>query len=204
MFYVGLDLGEKHDPSAIAVAERIERGRPYGAPEFEEMRVRLLARVPLGTPYPDLVDGVRELVLHDELRGQVTLVVDATGVGAPVVERLRGARLGCEVVAVTITGGDKASHQGQNWSVPKADLLAGVQVLLEERRLRIAREMPEARWLIKELVDMRARRRTSGRVRMGADGFGEHDDLVIAVALAVWRGRTRTPPVFGGGRLPGI
>ena len=31
--------------------------------------------------------------------------------------------------------------------------------------------------------------RKSGRVRVGADGCGEHDDLVIAVALAVWAAR---------------
>jgi hypothetical protein len=40
-------------------------------------------------------------------------------------------------------------------------------------------------------------------VRMGADGYGEHDDLVIALALACWRARRREV-VFGTQRLPGI
>jgi hypothetical protein len=190
-FFVGLDLGERQDPSAIAVVEKIERARPYGPPEFEELRVRQLARAPLGTPYPMLVAGVREGLRSSELRDQCTLVVDSTGVGIPVIEMLRGAKMGCEVLAVTITGGERATQHGQNWNVPKKDLMSGVQLLLDEGRLRIAKDLPEAGWLVKELVDVRVRQKASGRVRMGADGYGEHDDLVIALALAVWRARRR-------------
>ena len=32
---------------------------------------------------------------------------------------------------------------------------------------------------------------SAGRVRMGAEGCGEHDDPVIALALACWRARRR-------------
>ena len=69
--------------------------------------MRKVERLPLGTPYPGVVARVREMVCGEALAGQCALVVDATGVGAPVVEMLRGARLGCEVTAVTITGGEK-------------------------------------------------------------------------------------------------
>jgi LmbE family N-acetylglucosaminyl deacetylase len=88
---------------------------------------------------------------------------------------LRAAGLGCEVMAVTMTGGGR-EHGG---SVPKRDLLAGVSVLLEKGQLRIGRVREAAR-LGRELVAM----------RMGKDG-GEHDDLVIALALACWRARGR-------------
>jgi hypothetical protein len=40
-------------------------------------------------------------------------------------------------------------------------------------------------------------------VRLGADGCGEHDDLVIALALACWRAK-RGQIGFGTGRLTGI
>jgi hypothetical protein len=33
---------------------------------------------------------------------------------------------------------------------------------------------------------MRTARGRSGRMRIGADGVGEHDDLALALALAVW------------------
>ena len=55
--------------------------------------LRYLERVPLGTTYP----GVRivcELVADGGEVRACTLVVDATGVGAPVVDLLRAAGIG--------------------------------------------------------------------------------------------------------------
>ena len=128
------------------------------------------------------------------------MAVDATGVGAPVVDMLRAAQLGCDLAAVVITGGDRAGSAG---SVPKRDLIAGLQVLLENGQLRIGR-LKEAGRLAQELMDVRISMNSGGRVRMGADGCGEHDDLVIALALACWRARRRQNNWSGGGRLPGI
>ncbi len=80
---MGLDLGQKQDFSAVAVVERDEVGC---------MRVRYLERMALGTPYVNVVSRVSEIMQQPELAGQSRLVVDATGVGAPVVEMLRAAR----------------------------------------------------------------------------------------------------------------
>ena len=57
--------------------------------------------------------------------------------------------------------------------------------------------------LLKELVDVKLVMSHGGRVRMGADGHGEHDDLVVALALACWKAK-RKPVGFGPRRLPGI
>ena len=203
MFYIGLDLGQRRDHSAIAVLERLERLRPYGPSVFDRLLVRYLERVPLGTPYTAVVARIREIVQHPELRGQCAVVVDGTGVGAPVVDGLRAARLGCELCAVTITGGDREHGHAGVWSVPKRDLIAGIQVLLERGELRIAKALLEAGSLVRELLDMRITMAGNGRVRLGADGFGEHDDLVIAVALSCWRAR-RMQIGMGTSRLPGI
>jgi hypothetical protein len=203
MFYLGLDLGQRHDPTAIAVVERMERVRPWQGTEFHSLRVRHLERVPLGTPYPGVVARVREITQNDELAGNCALAVDGTGVGAPVVDMLRAARLGCDISAVTITGGDRQHQKGSAWSVPKRDLLAVVQVLLERDELKLARGLRELGPLVRELTDVRATAGISGRVRLGADGCGEHDDLVIALALACWRAK-RGQAGFGTRRLPGI
>jgi hypothetical protein len=56
---------------------------------------------------------------------------------------------------------------------------------------------------MRELMDVRSTAGKGGRVRLGADGCGEHDDLVVALALACWRAKRRENG-FGGGRLPGI
>lgn len=207
MFYIGLDVGQRRDHSAIVVVERVEVRRAYLPPAFARVEVRYAERVPLGTSFAGVVARVGEMVRHPAVAGECQLTVDGTGVGAPVVEMLRSARLGCEISEVTITGGERAHRYrdmgGTAWSVPKQDLLMSVQVLLEREELKIARDLKEAGTLVKELMDVRAKQGARGRVRMGADGHGEHDDLVIALALACWSsGR----PKFGlkSVRLTGI
>ena len=182
-FFVGVDLGQRRDHTAIAVVEQ-SRG---------ELLVRFLMRVPLGTPYPIVVDLVREVTAHEQLAGRCVAVVDATGVGAPVVEMLRAEGPACDISSVTITGGEKesggAGYGGGHCNVPKRDLIASVQLALERGELRIAKGLREREALVEELVDVRKTARESGRDRVGAERAGEHDDLVIALALACWKGR---------------
>jgi threonine dehydrogenase-like Zn-dependent dehydrogenase len=194
MYFLGLDLGQKRDYSAVVVVERIDHRRAFAGSPFERLIVRYAERLPLGTPYPGVVERVREIVRSEGLLGDCALAVDATGVGAPVVDMLRAARLGCDLSAVTITGGDRANGS----SVPKRDLMAEVLMLLEQGHLKIGK-LREGPRLVKELTDVRA---SAGRV--GADGAGEHDDLVIALALACWRAKRREFCGEVGHRLPGI
>jgi hypothetical protein len=160
-------------------------------------------RLGLGTPYAAVMARVREIVQSDALRGDCSLTVDATGVGNPVVEMLRAGKLGCEICAVTITGGERPHSHSGGWNVPKRDLMAVVQVLLERGELRIARDLRGLRMLLRELMEVQERLKSNGGTRLGAEGYGEHDDLAIALALACWRAK-RTRELFGAGRLPGI
>jgi hypothetical protein len=166
--------------------------------------VRQLERIALGTPYPMVVERVREIVMKV---GECVVVADATGVGDAVVDLLRRAGLGCEVCAVTITGGEgsraHAWSGGGGWSVPKKDLIAAVQMALEKGEIRIARRMREVGSLVRELMDMQMSVKSSGSVRIGADGYGQHDDLVIALALACWRAG-RGLNSHGRQALPGV
>jgi hypothetical protein len=118
-------------------------------------------------PYPLVVVHLREMVGRPELRRQCAVVMDGTGLGGPVVEMLRGAGLGCEITAVTITGGEQEGRNGGlSVSVPKRDLMAGLQVALDNGDLRIARRLKELGSLVRELVDVRM---TSG---LGTGRFG--------------------------------
>ncbi len=143
--------------------------------------------------YPQVVRRVCTMVGMPGMRGQCELVVDATGVGAPVVDMLRWEGPACDISSVTITGGEKetggAAYGGGHYNVPKRDLIASVQVALEKGELRIAGRLREAEALVEELVDVRKTYPESGRDRVGAERTGEHDDLVIALALACWKGR---------------
>jgi hypothetical protein len=192
-YYVGLDLGQKGDYTAIAVVEEWEEavggvdGVTFDARKERRLDVRYLERVPLGTSYPEIVERVCELVRSPELKWKCTLLVDATGVGAPVVDLLRRAALECWMVPVTITGGEHQAKGPDGWRVPKRDLVTAVQVALELGELRLPAEMPLGRTLVTELMDMRVKISDSGRDTYGAFRNGSHDDLVLALGLACWR-----------------
>jgi hypothetical protein len=114
------------------------------------------------------------------------MAVDATGVGTPVVEMLRAAlqsdqtAMRCELKPVVITGGYGERHASGTWYVGKADLLTRLRASLELRDLRIAAGLPETPALVKELT--------------GFGGRG-HDDMVMALALAMWGARWQTVPM---------
>ncbi len=85
------------------------RWMPPAQPLPDEWLVRRLERAPLGTPYTKIVERMAELTEHPKLRGNCRLVVDATGLGAPVVDMLLAARLECDVIPVVLTGGSRKS-----------------------------------------------------------------------------------------------
>jgi hypothetical protein len=200
MFFVGLDLGQKRDFSALAVVERVDARLAWMGPA-PPLGVRYLERMELGTPYPDVVARVGEILQDPKMLGQSHLVVDATGVGAPVMDLLRAARMRANITAVIITGGDRAHYGGNQWHVPKRELLTGLEALLECGELRIAGKLREAGRLVKEFESIQVEARTNGRWKMGGDA--EHDDLVLALSLACWRAK-RPMNGFGTQRLPGI
>ncbi len=117
------------------------------------------------------------------------VVADATGVGVPVTDLLRAADLGCEMTALTITGGARASRADGGWNVPKRDLVVGLEVMLETGSLKIATGLREGETFIKELTGMRVKVSAGRREQFEAWREGTHDDLVLAAALAYWRAR---------------
>jgi hypothetical protein len=192
-FYLGLDLGQAQDYSAIAVAERrIEltgTRDPVTYANHTRMRVlvRHLERLPLRTSYPDVVTRVRDVV--QKFQGlKLEIYVDATGVGNAVHDMLHAARLGVHVFGVIITGGERVSFSYGSYHVPRHDLLANLRILLEQRTLEIAVRGGAAEALRTELH--RWGRRSA------------HDDLVFAVALACWKAGGQLFPLFGPSPVP--
>ena len=195
-YFICLDLGQVHDRTAIAVLEHseISIGRnlvTYEWVTIQRRSFRHLERLPLGLDYPTMVEHVRRLVSRPEL-GRSTLVVDATGVGRPVVDLLRRARLPCRLMPVTITSGDRETSDSSAWRVPKRDLITGLLVLLQREEIDICGHLPEAETLVRELTNIRIKVSLSGQDTYGAWREDEHDDLVVAAALACWRGTKRT------------
>lgn len=199
--YIGLDLGKRRDYSALAILEhsRVCYTRTNAITqaienEYEQPRfaIRGLQRIPLETLYVEVVSRVRqkiELALARDC--DCTLIVDATGVGQPVVEMFRDLPPRATLAPVVITSGDTETKAKDEWRVPKNDLIAGLQVMLETGTLKIAAGLEHADALMEELIEFRATDTGKGNEVYS----GPKDDLVLAVALAVWRARQHEIPL---------
>jgi hypothetical protein len=190
-YFVGVDLGQRQDFTAIAAVERKELIGEWDAGVWAyrkevELRLRYLERVPLATPYPDVADRVAAVMRSGPLAGRSQLIVDGTGVGAPVVDLLRREQPSRSMVAATITSGERESYSEGYYRIPKRDLIIGLQVLMQEGGLQIASRIPFREELMTEMAAMRVKVTTAGHEQYGAWREGSHDDLVFAVALACW------------------
>jgi hypothetical protein len=167
-----------------------------------EYHVRHLERPALGTSYVDVVERILELLksLGDE---EIALAVDTTGVGRPVADMLK-ARLNewleseadkstyINAAWITITSADsvtKVGEAGGGLRVPKRDLASAPLVLMQNGQLKIAEGLQLAPVLKRELLSFKVKI----NIATGHDSYeawreGDHDDLVLAVAMACWVG----------------
>jgi hypothetical protein len=162
------------------------------APPPPIFQVGHLERLPLGTPYPSIVAHVGRLLT--KLQGRPELVIDFTGVGRPVFDMF--VYSGIWPTGVLITGGTAETRDGMTCSVPKLTLVSRLQALLHEGRLKILRELEEAETLVRELQDFRVEFTGAGHLTFNARS-GKHDDLVLALAIAVWRAHGGGIPSWG-------
>jgi hypothetical protein len=87
---------------------------------------------------------------------------------------------------VTITAGlESTQHGGRSWHVPKSFLISGLDARLHTGELKIAAALSDAGALQEELKDFQRKVSAAGRATYNAR-VGAHDDLVLAVAIAVW------------------
>jgi hypothetical protein len=183
-FHVGLDLGQANDFTAIAVVE-VAAG---------DLHVRHLERF-RHTLYPDVAERVAALMDSPELKGKADLVIDATGVGPAVTDIF--TRRGRAFKAVKIHGGDSESREGSIYRVPKRNLVSALQASLQTGTLKIASSLQLAEVLRQELLNFRIKI----NLATGHDSYehwreGDHDDLVLAAAMAVWSARAPKPTMI--------
>ncbi len=195
-FTMGVDLGKAKDYTAVAVVERLVRRTGHVRETYQgtgyletvdHHHVRHLERPRLGTPYDVIVGRLGELLASPPLAGNTALVVDATGVGAGILDMLRTAYTRGDLgdrwpVPVTITAG-QAAH-GTN--VPKYELVSVVEALLHQDRLVVEPGLAMAEALRRELQAFRAKTTSTGHTSFEAWRETDHDDLVLALCLACW------------------
>jgi hypothetical protein len=217
--HIGVDVGQKVDHSAIVVAEVSERpttdnyydyATNTNKPRMESVyTVQELRRLPLGTPFTAVVKEVVSLVgaVHEmerELRRKgsltqyehslsVDIFIDATGLGAPIVELLRDAINAksktdhAMIHPTTFTYGDRyvrGDNDGTGDSLGKGHLVSRLQILLEQDRLLLPKRSPDIDAMLEELRLYEIRMTDNANEQYGAFLVGTHDDMVTALGLA--------------------
>jgi hypothetical protein len=208
---VGIDVGQIKDPSAVCVTEvsQIDTGKiryrgkqtlghfdprgtwvpPTGIEQVmrSEYTVRYIARLPLGTSYPDVAIAVADLLCNDLFQGRkVTVLIDVTGVGRPVYEDLKkeiALRPQCKHIKlkpITFSHGEK--YNRSTGVLAKAFLVSRLQSLFQSDRVH-APDTPEMRATTGELLVYEIKVSEAGKDTYGAE-IGKHDDLATALGLS--------------------
>ncbi|MFA5354715.1 MAG: hypothetical protein WC291_10835 [Thermodesulfovibrionales bacterium] len=187
-FFVGLDLGQASDYTAINVQEQQwnEEKTRY------EYKLRYLERF-RGVPYPDVVKKVSAMMLSEKLQGASEpprLILDKTGVGAPVADMFRIGPI--RPIEITITGGQNVNVVPKGYNVPKRDLVFALLGVYQGGRFKASNALPLAKVFLDELMGFKVKI----DIKTGHDSYeawreGIHDDLVLSVALATWYGEYR-------------
>lgn len=188
-YFVGIDLAQTQDPTALAVVERTVR--PWQ--NTTAYACRELRRWPLGTPFPQIAGELAALLARSAVSANViplglaTVVVDVTGVGHAVVDMVERAVGSPErVVRVVVTAGQAAGFDRGAWQVPRKELIGVLQTSMQTGKLSIASSLPEARTLVAELQTFKAKATPASSDALENWREREHDDLVLALAIPIW------------------
>ena len=227
-YWIGADIGQSSDPTAIAILEkrfppppprdnrvlrmlRYPAGSPPPKPETPQSPpptyvVKYLERVRLQTSYPAVVERLAQVLRDPQLDGPARLVLDGTGVGRVIVDMAREA--GLNPLAISIHGGDNVTYDGGYVRVPKRDLVGMVRRLLDEGRLHIIDSIPDAQALRRELQNFNYKiNPATAHDSYSAWREGMPDDLVLTVVVAVRAAEPRNGVLparcmYYSGRLP--
>jgi hypothetical protein len=223
---VGIDIGQVQDNTAICVTEiaqvptgklrhvapvpaHMDKDGQWILPKYahpvmaSEYTVRHIARVPLGTSYPDVAILIADMLCSPLLEHRsVRVYLDITGVGRPVYEALKaeietrkdglwmadgsflqkGKKWNVAMKPISFVHGE--SYNRKTGSLGKAYLVSRLQSLLQSGRVH-APSTPEVIATLDELRVYEIKISPDGKDQYGAFKTGAHDDLATCLGLSV-------------------
>ena len=211
-YIVGIDLGQLSDRAALSVIERkvsADRAAPLTYqckwlqvwnpgtqhPKIVDDAVHVIKTLLAGTPAPVLYRSTNIQSARPREAG-VSVALDTTVVGASIgiMFESQFKALGVRTTRFTITAGTQVAREAQPWRVPKRDLGSVMRVLLEGRRISFAPGLQHGAELIRELSNFKIDKATGDDNQIDWR-TREHDDLVLATALACWLSEHGMPKV---------
>lgn len=189
--YIGIDLGQRRDYTALALLteQRIFEGYDKVAHNpiiRHELHVSFLKRLPLRTPYTSLPSRLHNMVIALN-PVDTTIAIDASGPGVPVVDMLHRSTLGANLMPAFIAAaGDGKTMKNGFYTIGRNTLLSLLRIGLEHRLLKFAAGLKLRPELIAELNSL----------AINPNLAAAHDDLAFAIALGIWAARTRNPSLL--------
>jgi terminase large subunit-like protein len=183
--YLGIDIGQAHDPTAIVISDPEKRDGEL------HYLIRFLQRLPLGISYNEIIGEIKKAYSRIPEPGEKVelnkqLWIDATGVGKPIADLIRKEIPGVQLHEVYMMGGEAKENIDASLreiKLPKAYLISRLQVLLSYGRVHLP-QTREALALKEELMNYTIRVNENANTEFGAFKVGTHDDLVTALGLA--------------------
>ncbi len=129
--FIGLDLGQTKDFTALGIIECVRTITDGGErDEITQLNCIHLERWQLRTSYPaivaDVVKMINSLKPYQSPNYEPVLAIDATGVGAPVVDLFKAENINAELEPIQIVSGANVSKEFGITRVPKRDLVSVV------------------------------------------------------------------------------
>jgi hypothetical protein len=193
-YVIGIDFGITRNYTALAILERVDcRANSSTSTQHPNpivYHVGHLKRFALGTDTPEIINFVSDFMKVKRYAERTGLIVDASGIGAPIVKEMR--RYGLYPVPVTIT----ASGRTTLTNIPKRHLMSALRLQFEQGRIRIPASIKLRDTLIEEFNNFTVKFSNNGNPIFSSIA-GAHNDLIIALALAVhfFENRRRLPRV---------
>ncbi len=194
--YLGLDLGKRQDHTAIVALELRWRygdkdNVTQGIAQHPALLLSYSTRLPLDTETTRIPQLVRDtLQRYSPACGEPPridkLLVDATGIGHTIVELIRKNQPKAHVQPVTLTNGHVERQLKDSYlSLPRPDLINRLKMVFEIGNIQLLDSAPGFVDIERELVQFKP----SGDQQ-------EHDDLVMALAMAVWQAAKDCPALL--------
>lgn len=206
-FIAFLDVARRSDCFVLMVSrnrQELVEGQP-------DQMTRLVAKLSIlyidrwfALPYRAMVEKAARMLNHAELANNTDLLIDATGVGDPVVEMFH--ELGISALPIIVTGGKdvREVYNGfgsiiapagdrlrglraiREFHVPKADLAAAGEIMLQNRRVSIAKGLKYVEEFQKQLIHMNPRATPAGNVKYESDDNKVKDDMAFCFIGTCW------------------
>jgi hypothetical protein len=197
-FAVGLDIAQVHDASALAIVKKSWAINSSGRAENAAYHCGFLHKWKLGTRYDKVIDDTKSICKNAQLIGSAringrwrkflpTLAVDRTGVGSPIFEQLTTSGSGLNAYGICFTGGESFHRvAGRRYNLPKKDAVAKLTQGLQSGTLTISKGLEHAPAMLRELKSFKVKIKPSGHEVLEHAKASDHDDLLIAVSMALW------------------